>query len=135
MSVSLSGITNARLVGPVAIALAVAATAIANFGGSGDNGGAGPFAICAVVTLAVGALLFARVVPNAVEGSRPARAALVLAGLSVLALAAFWSGLPQVIAPAAIVVGLSAPRSRGSVTAVTIASVAYALSLVAAVVG
>jgi CBS domain containing-hemolysin-like protein len=135
MSASLSGITNTRLIGPVAVAIAVAAMAVANFAGNGDNGGAGPFAAAAVVAIVAGALLFGRVVPRAIEGDRPARTALVLAALSVVTLLAFWIGLPQVLAPAAIVLGLAAPRSGEATAAVAIGSVAYVLSLVAAVVG
>ena len=129
------GIANERVVGPVAVAIALGAVGVASFAGSGDNGGAGQFAICAVVSVAVGALAFGRVVPRAKAGSRPGRTALILAVLSVLCLAAFWSGVPQVLAPAAIVLGLAMPRNGESTAAVVLASVAYALSLVAAVVG
>jgi hypothetical protein len=135
MSVSLSGITNTRLIGPLAVAIAVAAMAIANFAGNGDNGGAGPFAAAAFVAIVVGALLFTRVVPRAIEGDRPGRTALVLAALSVVTIVVFWIGLPQVLAPAAIVLGLAAPRSGEANAAVGIGAVAYVLSLVAAVVG
>jgi hypothetical protein len=135
MSASLSGITNTRLIGPLAVAIAVAAVAVANFAGNGDNGGAGPFAVGAVVAIAVGALLFARVVPRAIEGDRPARTALILAALSVLTLLVFWSGLPQVLAPAAIVLGLAAPRSGEATAATAVASVAYVASLVACAIG
>jgi hypothetical protein len=126
---------NERVAGPIAVAVALGAVAVANFAGSGDNGGAGPFAICAVISLAVAALVFGRVVPRAKAGSRPGRTALVLAILSVVSLAAFWSGLPQILAPAAIVVGLARPRSGESTAAVVLGSVAYALSLVAVFVG
>jgi hypothetical protein len=130
-----AGMLNERVAGPVAVAIALGAVAVANFAGSGDNGGAGPFAICAVVTLAVGALVFGRVVPRAKQGSRPGRAAIILAVLSVVCLAVFWSGVPQVLAPAAIVAGLARPRTGESTAAVVLASVAYALSLVAVFVG
>jgi hypothetical protein len=126
---------NERLVGPIAVAIALGAVAVANFAGSGDNGGAGAFAICVVVSLAAGGLVFGRVVPRAKAGSRPGRTALVLAVVSVVCLAAFWSGLPQVLAPAAIVAGLARPRNGESTAAVVLASVAYVLSLVAVFVG
>jgi hypothetical protein len=135
MSVSLSGITNTRLAGSLAVAIAIGAVAVANFAGNGDNGGAGPFAVSAVIVVALGALLFARVVPGAVDRGRPARTALVLAGLSVLTLIAFWSGLPQILAPAAIVLGLAAPRSGEANAAVGIASVAYVAALVGCAIG
>jgi CBS domain containing-hemolysin-like protein len=129
------GIANERVVGPVAVAIALGAVAVASFAGSGGNGGAGPFAICAVVALAVGALVFGRVVPRAKAGDRPGRTALILAVVSVLALAAFWSGVPQVLAPAAILLGLTAPRNGESTAAVVLGSVAYVLSLVGVFVG
>jgi hypothetical protein len=43
--------------------------------------------------------------------------------------------VPHVLAPAAIVLGVAAPRSRESIAAVTLGSVAYALSLVGVFVG
>jgi hypothetical protein len=135
MSAAVTGISNERLVGPIAAAVAVGALAVANFVADGDNGGAGPFALSAVITLAVAALLFGRVIPSAREGARPGRTALVVAVLAVLTLVVFWSGLPQILAPAAIALGLTAPRSGESVAAVTLGSVAYALSLVAVFVG
>lgn len=134
MSTTVSGITNERLIGPIAAAIAVGAIAVANFLTEGENGGAGPFGVGAVVTLIVAALLFGRVVPRSKDGSA-ARVGLLLAALSVLTLVAFWSGLPQILAPAAIVLGLGAPRSGESIAAVAIGSVAYAASLVAVFVG
>jgi Mg2+/Co2+ transporter CorB len=135
MSVSLSGISNERLTGPIAAVIAVASLAVANFAGSGDNGGAGPFAAGCVVVLALAVLLFGRIVPRAREGARAGRVALILAGLSVLTVAVFWIGAPQVLAPAAIVLGLAAPRNGEATAAVVLGAVAYALSLVAAVAG
>jgi len=135
MSTTATGITSERLIGPIAAAIAVGATAVANLFVSGDESGSATiFAGCAVVTLAVAALLFGRVVPRAKEGN-PARVGLVLAALSVLTLLVFWSGLPQILAPAAIVLGLAAPRSGESIAAVAIGSLAYAASLVGAVIG
>jgi hypothetical protein len=134
MSATASGITNERLTGPVVAALAIGAIAVANFVAEGENGGAGPFAVSAIVALIVAALVFGRVIPRAKDGAT-ARTALVLAALSVLLLVAFWSGLPQILAPAAIVLGLAAPRSGESIAAVAIGSLAYAVSLVSVFVG
>jgi hypothetical protein len=135
MSATVTGITNERVVAPIVALIAIGALAVANFVGDGENGGAGPFAITAVITLAVAALLFARVVPGARESAGAGRTALVLAVLAVLTLAVFWSGLPQVLGPAAIVLGLAAPRSGESVAAVALGTLAYALSLVAVFIG
>ena len=130
MSATVTGITNERVVGPIVGLIMLGAIAVANFVGEGENGGPAEFAVSAVVALAVAALLFGRVVPNARESARPGRTALVLAILAVVTLVVFWSGLPQVLAPAAIVLGMAAPRSRETVAATVLGSVAYALSLV-----
>jgi Mg2+/Co2+ transporter CorB len=135
MSAALTGIRGTRIAGPFAALIALGAIAVANFMGDGENGGAVEFAVSAVVMLAVAVLLFGRVVPKAEQGPKPGRVALVLAVIATLTLVAFWSGLPQIIAPAAIVLGMSAPRSRESVAAVTLGTVAYALALVGVFVG
>jgi hypothetical protein len=135
MSTTVDRITNTSLIGPLAVTIAIVAVAAANFTGNGENGGAAPFAVSAVIVIALGVFLFGRAVPRALEGKRPARIALALATVSVLTLFAFWSGLPQILAPAAIVLGLAAPRSGESVAAVVIATAAYALSLVGAAIG
>ena len=46
------------------------------------------------------------------RANRSARAGLVVGLLAILSLAAFWSGLPYVLGPAAVVLGLLG-RSRG----------------------
>lgn len=135
MSAAVTGITNERIVGPLVALIALGALAVANFMGEGENGGPAEFAVTAVVALAVAAVLFGRVVPNARESARAGRTALVLAVLAVVTLVAFWSGLPQVLAPAAIVLGLAAPRGREAVAATVLGSVAYALSLVGVFIG
>ena len=135
MSATVTGITNERVVGPVVALIMLGALAVANFVGEGENGGPAEFAVTAVIALGVAALLFGRVVPNARESTSAGRTALVLAALAVLTLVVFWSGLPQVLAPAAIVLGLAGPRSGESVAATVLGSVAYALSLVAVFIG
>ena len=135
MSATVTGITNERVVGPVVALIALGALAVANFVSEGENGGGGAFAVTAVIALGVAAVLFGRVIPNARESARAGRTALILAALAVLTLVVFWSGLPQVLAPAAIVLGLAAPRSGEAVAATVLGSVAYALSLVGVFIG
>lgn len=135
MSATMSGITNTRLVGAATVVVALAALAVANFATGGENGGAGPFAVTAVIAILAAVVLFGRVVPRAIEGAQPARIALILAGLALLTGVVFWSGLPQVLGPAAIVLGLAAPRNGESIAAVGIGSLAYVASLVACVIG
>jgi CBS domain containing-hemolysin-like protein len=135
MSATLSGITNTRLVGAASVAVAVAALAVANFAADGENGGAGPFAITSAIAVLTALLLFGRVLPRAMERPNAGRVALVLAALTLLTSVIFWSGLPQVLGPAAIILGLATPRSGESFAAIGIGSVAYVASLVACVIG
>lgn len=135
MSATMSGITNMRVIGTATTAVAIAALAAANFVGEGENGGVGPFAVTSVIAILAAVVLFGRVVPRAVERPDAARIALGLAALALLTGVAFWSGLPQVLGPAAIVLGLAAPRSGESVAAIGIGSVAYVASLAASVIG
>lgn len=83
---------------PFAIALA-----IANFAGDGENGGAPEYAITLGGSIIAAAALFGWFIPRAV---RPGRAGLVVGLLGVLSLAAFWSGLPFVLGPAALALGV-----------------------------
>ena len=135
MSATMSGINNMRLIGMATVAVAVAALAVANFATEGQNGGAGPFAITSGIAIVAAVALFGRVVPRSMDQPNAARVALVLAGLALLTSVFFWSGLPQVLGPAAIVLGLAAPRNGESVAAIGIGSLAYVASLVACVIG
>src|SRR5687767_12703946 len=89
-----------RPAGVVAVLLAAAALAPANFGGDGENGGTVEYAVSLGVSAVLAALLFGYVLPRS---DRPARAALWCAGIAVLLLPAFWSGLPIVLGTAAVV--------------------------------
>ena len=123
---------NSSLVPGVAVALAIGAGAVANFAGSGDNGGVGPFLVGAAVCLAIAAFLFLRIVPRH-EGS--ARASWILAVLTVLSLGAFWSGAPVVFAAATIMVALPEPRPAARTAALAVAGLAGLAGLVVAVIG
>jgi hypothetical protein len=135
MSAALSGTTNLRLIGAAATVVGIGALAVANFAGNGENGGAGPFAFASVIAILAAVVLFGRVVPRAMERPNAGRVALILAALTLLTGVAFWIGLPQILGPAAIVLGLAAPRSGESVAAIGIGSLAYLASLVACVIG
>lgn len=120
MSATLSRIEDEKLAGLLAVLLALAGIAFANLVVDGDeNGGAGPLAVSAAVSFAVAAVLFGRVLPAT---PRPLRAAWWLAGLSVLTLAAFWSGLPMVLGIAAAYAGsraqAPAPAAIGVLAAI-----------------
>jgi hypothetical protein len=117
-----------RLAGALAVLITIGALAFANFGGSGEDGGPGPYAITVGVCAIVAAVLFARVLPGA---ANPHRAAWILAALAVLACAVFWSGLPIVLGMGAVYSGLGAGRAAPAV----IGALAAVLAVVACVIG
>lgn len=113
----------------VAAVLAAAALAAANFAGDDENGGVGPYALTLIVSLALAAILFGWAIPRI---ERPARAGLVAGVIAVLSIAVFWTGLPYVLGPAAVVLGLlgrTRLEGRGGAT------VAVALGALATVGG
>lgn len=135
MAASVGLVQNERLTGALVAAIAIGAVAIANFVAEGENGGMGPFLVSVAVILVLAAVIFGRVLPGAGDA---ARTALILAIVALVTVAVFWSGIPQVLAPAAILLGYSATQSgRGgqAKAAVAIGAVAYVLSLVAVFVG
>ena len=99
---------DAAIAGLGAAALTAAALAVANFAGSGENGGGPEYAVTLAGCLAVAAAVAGWAIPRS---SRPGRLGLILGLVGVLSLAVFWSGLPYVLGPAAIVLGL---RGRGT---------------------
>jgi len=90
-------------IGVAAAALSAIALAAANFVGTGDNGGGAEYAVTLGGSLLLALALFGWVIPRT---DRPARTGLIVGLLAMLSLAAFWSGLPYVLGPAAIVLGL-----------------------------
>jgi hypothetical protein len=99
-------------IGLAAAALTAVALAAANFIGTSDNGGVPEYALTLGGSLLLAVVLFGWVIPRS---DRPARAGLIVSLLAILSLAAFWSGLPYVLGPAAIVLGLlgrARPESR-----------------------
>ena len=121
--------------GIAAAALTAVVLAVANFVGTeaGESGGAAEYALTLGFSLVIAIALFGWVIPRS---ERPGRAGLVVAVLAALSVAAFWSGLPYVLGPAAIALGLLG-RARGergiAVVAVALGSLAT-LAAIAAVV-
>jgi hypothetical protein len=131
MTLSRQNINGIGLAAAVLTALALAA---ANFTGTGDNGGGVEYAGTLAVSILVALAIFGWVIPRS---DRPARTGLVVGLLAVLSMAAFWSGLPFVLGPAAIVLGVlgrarSASRAQGTV-AIVLGSLATVGGLVAIV--
>jgi hypothetical protein len=120
------------LVGIVAAAVTAAALAAANFVATapGDNGGGGEYAITLALSLAVAAAIFGWLIPRT---RRPAHVGIVVGAIGLLSVAAFWSGLPYVLGPAAIVLGLlgrTRPEQRAAGTvAVALGALATAGAL------
>lgn len=127
-------LTDPRRVGAIAIALAFVAQLFGNIVGNTDDeqGGRIFFAITLVLCALLAAWLFGRVVPRSVaEGAAAgARRALIVAIVAAVSFLAFWTGLPFVLAPAAIVMG-AVSRSRGGDNRAVVAIVVGAIVLLA----
>jgi hypothetical protein len=118
-----------QMIGIAAAALTAAALAVANFGGGGD-GGTGPYVVTLAVCIGIAVVLFGWAIPRT---THPARAGLIAGALGLLSLPVFWSGLPYVLGPAAIVFGLLGRTREGSGGAATAAIVLGALATTAGV--
>jgi hypothetical protein len=124
---------NSSILPAVSIVAAIGAGAVANFkGGGGDNGGVGPFFVDLAVCLVVAAVLYLRVVPR---NAGSTRTAWILALLSVLTLAAFWSGVPLVFGLAAVAVATPEPRTGARTAAIVVAALACLADVAAVILG
>jgi hypothetical protein len=128
MTTTLHRIQDERLAGGLAMLLAIGALAFANFSGSGEDGGAGPYAITLAACGIVAAVLFARVLPGT---ANPARASWILAALALVTCVVFWSGLPIVLGMAAVYSGLRADHSAPA----ALGALAVVLGIVGCIVG
>jgi len=111
------------------------ALAAANFVGDGENGGAGAFAITLVASLIVAGALFGWAIPRI---ERPARMGLIVGALGLLSIAAYWTGLPYVLGPAAVVLGLLGRTridGKGVATAAVVLGVLATVGGIAAMIG
>jgi hypothetical protein len=128
MTTTLHRMQDERLAGGLAVLIAIGALALANFGGTGDDGGAGPYAITAGVCVIVAAVLFGRVLPAT---ANPARASWILAALALVTCVVFWTGLPIVLGMAAVYSGLRADRPAPA----ALGALALVLGTVACAIG
>jgi hypothetical protein len=122
--------------GFVAAALTAVALAAANFlsAETSENGGGIEYAVTLGGSIAVALILFGWLIPRT---ARPGRAGLVTGLIGVLSLAAFWSGLPYVLGPAAVVFGLlgrARDGERAQATAAVVLGVLVSAAGIAAVV-
>lgn len=122
--------------GFVAAALTAIALAAANFLGTetNENGGGIEYAVTLGGSIVLALVLFGWLIPRT---ERPGRAGLVTSLIGVLSLAAFWSGAPYVLGPAAVVLGLvarSRESERGQGTAAVVLGALVTVAAIAAVV-
>lgn len=120
--------------GAATAVLTAVALSAANFTGDGENGGTGPYAVTLVASLAVAAILFGWAIPRI---ERPALAGLVAGVLGVLSIAVYWSGIPFVLGPAALVLGLlgrARPHGRGAAIGAVILGTLATVGAIAAVI-
>jgi hypothetical protein len=116
--------------GVAAALLAAIALAAANFAGGGENGGGPEYAVTLGASLLVALWLFGRAIPRS---DRPAQTGLVVGVIAVLSIAAYWTGLPYVLGPAAVVLGLLGRARTGSRTPALVAIGLGALATAGAV--
>jgi len=121
--------------GFVAAALTAVALAAANFlsAETNENGGGIEYAVTLGGSIVVALVLFSWLIPRT---ARPGRAGLVTGVIGLLSLAAFWSGLPYVLGPAAVVFGLlgrARAGERGQGTAAVVLGALVTIAGVAAV--
>lgn len=97
-----------------------------------QNGSIGYLCVMLAVNAALGAWLFLRVIPRAIEAGpqTAAKRALIMGVVAVVTVAAFWLGLPITVGLAAVVLGLEG-RKRGGGNLATVAVVLGVLALLA----
>ena len=108
MDTTLTPIRDERTAGGLAVLVAAAALAVANFGGDGENGGTGPYLFGVGLVAVVALLLFGRVLPDV---ANPGRTGWILAALALASCVVFWSGLPFVLGFATAYCGARAGRA------------------------
>jgi hypothetical protein len=113
-----------------AVVAAVVADILFNINvGPGENGGTGPMIGVGIALVVVGALLYALAFPRI---GNAAKGALIVGILAFLTLAAFWSAVPLLLAPAAYVLFRREPAATSARIGVGLAAVAAVVDVIAA---
>jgi hypothetical protein len=132
---------NRTSIAPAAAVSAVIAAALAAWGTFGHESGAvhaveeggdgvGEYLVVLAI-IAVGALaVFGWAVPRSAGSPAAGRTALVLGVLGVLSIAAFWSGLPPVLATGAAVLGWTARDRLAGRAAIALGVLAIAADVI-----
>ena len=120
--------------GVLAFAASTVCTAIAVFGPRGQEDQVGLFPALVVAAAVMAALVAWSAVRPAVEGRATARRVVLLAALAAVALPVFWTGVPAVLAVAALAVRAHLPATPLANAGAVLAGLALLALLVAAVV-
>jgi cation transport ATPase len=128
MTTTIHRLQDEWLAAGLALLITTVALGFANFGGGGDNGGVGPYAVCLGASAILAAVLFGRVLPNIAD---PARAGWIMAALALVTCVVFWTGLPFVLGMGAVYSGARAGRN----TLVAVGALAIMLAFAGCVIG
>lgn len=103
----MSNSTSQHVIAPVAIASIALATVLAAVGTwvGGDEQGTREFLIVCVIIVVAAAIVFGVVVPRGLQREAAGATALTLSVLGLLTVAAFWSGLPPILAGGGALLG------------------------------
>ncbi len=85
-----------------------------------DNGSVGYLGVMLLVNAALGAFLFLRVIPRAIEAGPDAarKRALIMGAVALVSVVAFWIGLPFTLGVAAALLGNESRKRDGGAPAV-----------------
>jgi cytochrome bd-type quinol oxidase subunit 2 len=97
----------------------------------GENGGTPELVVSLLVCAAVAVALFGWLVPGS---TNPGRTAVIFVVLAVVALLAFWSGLPAVLAPAAMALAVRSGTDTRSRVVLGVGAVVCLLMVAAGIV-
>jgi hypothetical protein len=96
---------------------------------AGESGGTGPMLIVGAILVVVAAVVFLGILPRVRDASR---GALIFGVVTVLSLAAFWSGGPLLLAGATFALLRRAPQATPARIGAGLAAIAAVLDVVAA---
>jgi hypothetical protein len=120
---------------PIALAAAALAAALAAWGTFGDDEhGWGEYVLVLGIIAVAALAVFGWAVPRWAGSPAAGRTALVLSILGVLSIAAFWSGLPPVLAAGGAVLGWAARERAAGKLAVALGAFALLADLAVYVV-
>jgi hypothetical protein len=131
------GWAETKRVGVASVALMVTALLFANFFGNDadESGDLIGFLLFSLIGGIVAWALFTRVIPTARQRRNEGRTGAIIGTVGVLSAAVFWTGLPYVLGPAAIVLGASGLQREPGEGGQGLATAAIALGALAVLGG